>query len=444
MLRRPNSHSERRPGSAVWRGISIVGILLTWATGAIAAPQPAEERSPPLARGHATAAVATPLPSASAPTAAAPTAERRQVAVIDLVADDEAGALARKATALLVRHRELAPLADPTLAAMLIGPMQDEHAGPVEAAQRALTDANDALARFELSVAAARATAGQEELNSVAPEPEVLALYAELAFVLGQAKLADGDAPAARASFLLTQRLTPHRQLDPARYLPDVIAAYRDAARGADRRVPIQIRGQGDAYVDGKPVGAAPLTVELESGSHVIHLFGATRLARGARINATASAPSVVVLPDARASQAVLVARARRAAMQALDPMELTRSVASLAQLVGVGDVIVLRYHEQALSAQAWRDRSPGAGRIRLAREGDAISAALLDLAPLDARIVTAPPEFVVPPPPKAWYRRRWVQVSIVTGALAVVTAAIVISTNRDGGSVGIEPGTSF
>ena len=382
------------------------------------------------------ASLARPLPAA---------VDRRQVAIIDLVGDEEAGALGRELAAELVRHRELAPLADPAIAAMMIGPIFDEDSAAMESAKRALADAGDALARFELSVAAARAAAGQAELNNVQPTTAAMALYAELAFVLGQAKLSDGDGPAARSSFLLTQRLGPERTPDPARYLPDVIAAFRQARRSGGGRVPVQIRGQGTAYVDGQNVGTAPLTLELAPGAHVVHLFGPTRLARGTRIEVTPSAPSVVVLPDARASLSVIVARGRRAAIAAADPMSLTTSVAQLARLIAVSDVVVLsRGTDGILTAQAWRDRPPGAGMMHPVNAGDAVAASLLDLAPAPL-LPVAPPTLVIRREDEPrWYRKRWVQVSVVTGALAVITTALVLSATADEGSVSLNPDTQF
>lgn len=406
-----------------------------------AAPPASAPLIPASLAGRATASLTPAAPALPLP----PRVERRQVAVIDLVGDEEAGGLGRTLAAELVRHRELAPLADASIAAILIGPVFDEDSVALESARRALTDAGDALARFELSVAAARAAAGQAELNNVQPTAAATRLYAELAFVLGQAKLSDGDGPAARSSFLLTQRLAPDWTLDPARYLPDVIAAFRQARRSGGGRVPLQIRGQGTAYVDGQLAGTAPLSMDVAPGAHVVHLFGPNRLARGARIEVTPTTPAVVVLPDARASLSVIVARARRAAIAANDPTGLTTAVAQIARLIGVGDVVVLsRSTDSVLTAQAWRDRPPGAGRIHVAT-GNAVAATLLDLAPPTVEELALPPPLVIRrQPDPAWYRRRWVQVSLVSGALAVIATALVINATADEGTIGLDTDPKF
>lgn len=425
--------------------LRCIVFALAFALGNVGSPASAEPAVAPL--GKRTAAVSSSAAPGPALTRPLPLAvDRRQVAIIDLVGDEEAGQLGRSLAAQLVRHRELAPLADPAIAATLIGQVFDEDSAAVESARRALADAEDALARFELSVAAARAAAGQAELNNVQPTHAVMALYAELAFVLGQAKHADGDGPAARSNFLLTQRLAPDRNLDPARYLPDVITAFRQARRSGGGRVPVQIRGQGTAYVDGQSVGTAPISLDLAPGAHVIHLFSPSRLARGTRIEVSPTAPSVVVLPDARANLSVIVARGRRAAIAAAaDPLALTTAVAQLARLIGISDVVVLARNEGALSVQAWRDRPPGAGMIHPVSAGDAVASVLLDLAPPTVEeMVELPPSVVIRGESQpSWYQRRWVQVS-VAGALAVIATAIVLSASSNEGTVPIDPDPSF
>jgi hypothetical protein len=417
-------------------------LALAFALGSVGSTASAEPTAA-AALGERRATTSMPGPAITRPLPLA--VDRRQVAIIDLVGDEEASQLGRAMAAQLVRHRELAPLADPAIASTLIGPIFDEDNAALESARRALADAEDALARFELSVAAARAAAGQAELNNVQPTPAAMALYADLSFVLGQAKHADGDGPSARSSFLLTQRLAPDKSLDPARYLPDVIAAFRQARRSGGGRVSVQIRGQGTAYVDGQSVGAAPLALDLAPGAHVIHLFGPSRLARGTRIEITPTSPAVVVLPDARASLSVIVARGRRAAIAAADPVARTTAVAQLARLIGIGDVVVLaRTAGDGLSAQAWRDRPPGAGMIHPASRGDAVAAVLLDLAPPTLEELSPPPPLVIrKEPPPSWYQRRWVQVSVL-GAVAAITTALVISATADEGTVPLDPDTTF
>jgi hypothetical protein len=395
------------------------------------------------AGGSPLSSVAVGATTALPPAALARVIGRRQVAVVDLVGDEEAGALARALAEKLVLHNELAPMADPAVAAALIGPILEENSGALDAARRALNDAGDALARFELEVAAARAAAGQAELNNVEPTPAAIALYADLAFVLGQAKLANGDGPAARSSFLLTQRLAPGRELDPARYLPDVIAAYRLASRGSGGQLQLQIRGQGFAYVDGVQVGAAPLTVQVAAGAHVVHLFGPSRLARGTRVEISPSTPAVVVLPDARATATTVIARARRVLVALTDAGERSAAIGTLARLAGFQDAVVISKGDTGLTAQTWRNQAPGAGPLQRMVGRDSADTLLAEISP-QPRPQYFGPVLPAPTEPKRWYRKRWVQVSIVSGAVAAIVTAVAIGLQSDDGTVPINPSTTF
>ncbi|MBK7536029.1 MAG: PEGA domain-containing protein [Myxococcales bacterium] len=402
---------------------------------------------------RALAAPAGGAPGSAAPKAAATavppglavvTVDRRQVAIVDLTGDEDATAAARGLAERLVRHSSLAPLSDPAAAAALLGPLREEDQLALEGAKRALAEANDALARFELAVAAARAAAGQIELHDVDPTPTSIALYADLAFVHGLAKLADSDGPAARSSFLLTQRLDPDRVLDPARYLPDVIAAYRQARRGGGGRMQIQVRGQGTVSIDGTEVGAAPVTVEVATGPHVVQLTGPSRLARGARIEVTPTSSTVVTVPEARAAAAVVLGRARRAVATGRDDAARATAMAELARLINVGDAILVRRGPAGLTAQVWRDRAPGAGPIHAMQSALLAGDLLAELAP-DTIVSPSLPTVPRTAEPKRWYQKRWVQASMVTGAVAMLTAAVVLGTvDFDEGTVSINPDPSF
>jgi hypothetical protein len=416
--------------------VALVGGSVRLAAASPPHHEGASDAPAPLAR--------PPLPSLL-PAASPRIVGRRQVAVVDLVGDEDATALARALAEKLVLHDELAPVADPAIAAALIGPILEENSGSLDAARRALSDAGDALARFELEVAAARAAAGQAELNNVEPTPAAISLYADLAFVLGQAKLANGDGPAARSSFLLTQRLSPGRELDPARYLPDVIASYRQASRGGSGKLPLQIRGQGIAYVDGAEVGTAPLTIEVPAGAHVVHLFGPSRLARGARVEISPSATAVVVLPDAKAPATTVIARARRVLVGPSDAAGRSAALANLTSLVGVRDAVVISKGASGLTAQTWRLRSSGgAGRIQSVAGRESADRLLTELAPPPQVTQFFGPAITQPAESKRWYRTRWVQVSILTGTVVAIATAVAIGLRSDDGTVAVNPTPTF
>lgn len=375
------------------------------------------------------------------------TVDRRKVAIVDLTngagGAEDAAAMARTLSERLVAHAVLAPIPDPSVAAALLGPPREEDQQALANARRALADANDALARFELAVAAARAAAGQSELGDVEPTASSISLYADLAFVHGQAKLADSDGPAARSSFLLTQRLDPDRVIDPARYLPDLISAYRQARRGGSSRMQIEIRGQGTAFVDGVEVGVAPLTVEVATGPHLVQLAGPRRLTRGTRIEITPTSPAVVVLPDATAALPVVIGRARRALTEATEEPKRAEAMAELARLIGIGDALILERAGDGLTARAWRSGRPlGAARP--------LPSALLDGSLLDELAPnTVVPQLVLPGPSKPleaerWYQKRWVQASVLTGAAVIAAAVVLRAVTMDPDTVPLDRDPSF
>lgn len=399
---------------------------------------------------HAGAAPAR--PSAVEPTAlpaglALVTVDRRKVAIVDLTGDaagtDDAAAMARTLSERLVAHAVLAPIPDPAIAAALLGPPREEDQQALANARRALADANDALARFELAVAAARAAAGQAELGDVEPTASSISLYADLAFVHGQAKLADSDGPAARSSFLLTQRLDPDRVIDPARYLPDLISAYRQARRGGSSRMQIEIRGQGTAFVDGVEIGAAPLTIEVATGPHLVQLAGPRRLTRGARIEITPTSPAVVVLPDAAAALPVVIGRTRRALIEATEESARAQAMAELGRLIGIGDALILERTSNGLTARTWRSgRNFGPARQ--------LPSALLDSSLLDELAPNSSvPRLVLPGPSKPvdderWYQKRWVQASVLTGAAVIAAAVVLRAVTMDPDTVVLDRDPSF
>lgn len=415
-----------------WPGLAI---LVAWLAAQVAGAAPAAaERS-------------APEPTALPTGLALVTVDRRKVAIVDLTGDaagtEDAAAVARSLSERLVAHAVLAPIPDPAVAAALLGPPREEDQQALANARRALADANDALARFELAVAAARAAAGQAELGDVEPTASSISLYADLAFVHGQAKLADSDGPAARSSFLLTQRLDPDRVIDPARYLPDLISAYRQARRGGSSRMQIEIRGQGAAFVDGVEVGVAPLTVEVATGPHLVQLAGPRRLTRGVRIEITPTSPAIVVLPDATAALPVVIGRTRRALTEAPDDATRAEVMAELARLIGIGDAIILERSGDGLAARTWRNGHPGLGAAR------PLPAALLDGSLLDELSPNAAvPRLVLPPSrpveSERWYQKRWVQASVLTGAAVIAAAVVLRAVTMDPDTVPLDRDPSF
>jgi hypothetical protein len=370
-------------------------------------------------------------------------AERRTVAVVDLAGDPRALTVAAGLGDALIDHNGLQPLGDPSVAAALLGPIAEEDSARLQAAERARGDALDLLAQFDVAAAASRALAGQAELLDVGPSPAALALYADLAFALGQARLADRQPQAAAAAFALTHRLAPGRKLELARYLPEVVQAFEAAVTPPAGRGAIEIRGHGRIWLDGREVGVAPLTQDAPVGSHLVQLAGDDRLARGAAVEVAVGASAVVELPDAPAPLALQAARDRRAVQQAGDPAARAAAIGRLAARIGVGDVVLVARDGDALVIQTWRDRAPGLSRPR--ELGSATALELLEpLAPPVHRIVIEPlPPVVLPsPPPPPWFRQPWVQGSVVAGVVAAAVGIFVAT--RPPSTISYVRGTSW
>src|SRR5512143_3242661 len=104
-------------------------------------------------------------------------ADRRRVAVVSLTADPDASKLADELDSTLVDHVDLQPLRT-MLVTALRGPFDDEDA------ENAL-----GLAQPDFRGAGTAAKRGIDALAMVTPTPEMLQIYADLMFDMGQAQL---------------------------------------------------------------------------------------------------------------------------------------------------------------------------------------------------------------------------------------------------------------
>ncbi|MBA3395132.1 MAG: hypothetical protein H0T89_20965 [Deltaproteobacteria bacterium] len=364
-------------------------------------------------------------------------ADRRPVAVIDLSGEPTTVELARQLHTELANHPDLQALADPAISAELYGENPDEDGFKLKDARLAKDDAEAQLARFEFGLAANSAARGQAELHLVAPIGTVTALYAQLAFVLGQAQLGLRRPAEAGEAFALAHRLDPALAPDPARYLPDIIGAF-DAAKaryaGTGKLV---ISGAGRLWIDGKDSGVAPVEVTAEAGPHVVWLTGAERESRAARVVVEAGKTASAAIEDAPASDRVKVRRARTALRNAPDPAARATAMKQLADLVGVRDAVLLSIAGGKVIVQTWnagtRDHAPGFSALR--ELGNAKPVELLGpLAPPRAPVKPVDPPFVPIKPleTRRWYQRRSVQASLVVGVLATVVGTILIVRAAD------------
>lgn len=360
-------------------------------------------------------------------TAGVARAERRQVAVVSLSPDSDASQLTKLLNDTLIDHPDLRPI-DPVLSTALQGPFEDEDAENLRRARQWRSDADTALSlpRPDFGGAATNVKNGLEALALVSPSPEMLAIYADLMFDLGQAQLGQGKQIDAVRSFGLVRRLDPNRKPDPARYLSEITDAY-DATAKPVSNSPLTVKGSGTVWIDGKPVGEAPHTEKVDDGLHLIQVTGPNREPRGEQVLVPAA--SEVEIAAALATEELKIKRARLELSKAKDAMTRASAVKRLAQLLKVGDaVIVWKSATGDLLVQPWRDREPGFAAIREHNTEK----------PIDLLTPLAPPR---PPPTNVvepikvpivveipWYKRRWVQASAATGVVALIVTAVMIA----------------
>ena len=372
---------------------------------------------------------------ALAATAPGAHAEGRPVAVVnlDLTNDPAPHELATQLHTVLRDHPELRTLPVPGDTAALYERIDDEDARRVASARRDLGAAEEQLEQFNATQAIRAAETGQRELRLVTPSLAVAA-YADLSFVLGRALLDDKRPDEARLAFAHSHRLDPRRVLDPVGTHPEVVVAYEAAKAAADPPGAIEVRGTGNVWIDGAEVGLAPGTFAAAAGRHVVWLTGIDRETRGLAVEVAPGAATLAEIPDAEAPRRTKVQRARQALARAPDPTARAAAMRRLAALTGVADAILISASGGKLVVQTWRagdvDRAPGFSALR--ERGAATPLELL--APLAPPVVVEPEEppiRIQPPPPKRWYQRRSVQLSILGGVVAAVAAGIAISYAR-------------
>lgn len=370
---------------------------------------------------------------------AAHAGERRKVAVVDLSGDPQATTLRNAIDDELQGHWALRAL-NISVATELQGAIESEDAEPLAQAKKALDDAEDALTQFNYKDAALRAEAGRVELTKVSPT-EMVGPYTELTLVLGQALLGQRKPDDAARAFALVHRLDPMRQLDPARYLPEIVQAYGLASPKSET-AKLQISGKGRAWIDGVDRGTAPGSFEVGEGAHVVQLTGPDRVTRGVEV--IVPKQPAIEIPDQPASEDLKVRRARLALHNALDPAARAGAMQELARLLDVHDAVLIDLRDGALEVQTWRDRAPGFSQL-VAYHAQKPTELLSPLAP--PRPPEEPTKLVVPftPPPPVdetpWYRKRWVQASVAGGVVIGIVSSILYATRTV--DLRISPGVS-
>ena len=361
--------------------------------------------------------------------AAAQPSDRRRVAVVALSPDDAAKQLRTKFYDELQVHWALRSLGNATLDAALEGPFLDEDKPFVDNARKYLQQADDALAQFDYRAAAQDALAARNQLVWVTPTV-ALPLYTDATLVLGQAQLGQSQQNDAGQSFALVHRLDPLRQLDPGRYLPEIVQFYQANPARTDT-AKLQVVGHGQVWIDGIERGTAPGTFDVGGGEHLVQLTGPERVTRGDSV--VVPKATSVEIPDQPASTELQVQRARLALANTRDPAARAGRMQQLAKLLDVHDAVLIDQREGGFVVQTWRDRAPGFSDFVVVHE-QSPSDLLLPLSPPKPE----EPKIAIPfnPPPKQpeqmWWEKSWVQGSAAIGATIVVVGIVLYATRTE------------
>ncbi len=378
-------------------------------------------------------------------------AERRQVAVIDLSGDPATSKFAASFNPVLFGHPDLSPIQDATIPPQLYGEFGDDDVDQIQNATNSKVTAESALASYRFEIAQQSATNGQDALRKVMPgAPVVVPLYAQLTFLRAQALLGSPrQAADAAAAFALAHRLDPQFVPDAARYLPEVVEAYDAAKRRWTGKGKLEIVGHGILWIDGKVSGKAPTEVELDAGPHVIWLTGVERVTAGSHAMIEVGKKVKIEIADAPTDFRTKVHRARSALSFAPDPTARAAAMRALADLVKVGDAVLLSSANGKLIVQTWNSgtnhQKPGFTALREVKNETPLKL----LEPLaKPKTQPAPPKGDDGPKPlvdnRRWYEKRPYQASVAVGVLVTIIGGYYLyKAVTDDGAL-LDPDGSF
>jgi hypothetical protein len=375
-------------------------------------------------------------------------AERRQVAVIDLSGDPVTANFAASFNPVLFGHPDLSPIQDASIPPRLYGEFSDTDVDNIDSASNSKETAESALAGYRFEIAQQSAANGQDALRRVVPRAVVVVpLYAQLTFLRAQALLGmPRQAADAAAAFALAHRLDPTFVPDAARYLPEVVQAYDAAKRRWSGKGKLEIAGHGRIWIDGKMTGAAPAEVELEAGPHVVWLTGAEWLTGGSHVMVEAGKKTKLEITLEEADLGTRVQRARAALRSAPDPTARAVAMRALAELVKVGDAVLLSSANGKLIVQTWNsgsnDQKPGFTSLREVNKETPLK--LLEplakpkAAPLPPKDDDGPKKIV---DTRRWYEKRPYQASVAIGVVAVIIGSYYLYQAMTDDSSNLDPG---
>jgi hypothetical protein len=368
--------------------------------------------------------------ASSSPSARAQTTPLR-VGLVD-VATSPAGHAAVAALRARLEGRPGIVLPRDAARAALEAPLADGEAATHPRATQLVRAARDAYSRFDYEGALERLRQAELALATAPPVPEVTRLLVDVNLLVGVVEADRGETAHALEAFRVAQRLDPARRaLDPGGYRPRVVALYAQAAASPEMRrarLDVVTEPAGAAvWIDGRPVGAAPLGAALEIGQHYVAAVAegsAPRLEKPLLRAGEDSRLSMLLSrspPEERVRQARAELLARRAGWE--------RGPSVLAANASLDLVVVVRDAPSETGAEA---------AIFDARAGSL--GAWMPAAPVEPVLVALAAALAAPaPPPKAplvslsgrereppsaaatpWYRSWWLAPPLLAVGAAV------------------------
>ncbi len=200
-----------------------------------------------------------------------------------------------------------------------------------------------AYLRVAVEAAASRLVAARTAAESLVGLPGGPELYADAALRLGAVLGHLGRTAESQAVFALALALDPDRPITKAEFSPDVVDAV-DATRSAPvalQRVRVTSVPAGAAIqIDGKPIGRAPLEIQITRGQHLIVARTPMYRPTVQAVPADATAVEVVLERDDAAIRLSGGAELGLAEREAQELVDATLRFADLDEVVLVADAI--------------------------------------------------------------------------------------------------------
>jgi hypothetical protein len=274
----------------------------------------------------------------------------RTIAIVNLSAGRNAAAAAASARTIVAKTPGLRATETGDLAQTLEGVLPK--GGPDEPvlakAKSALEASEKAFGEFKSRLATSKLDEARRELFSLSPTVQTTALLADVSFHMALIHLRAENMGLAIGEFQLLHRLAPERTVDPVRYPPSIVKAFEDARK----RVPTTIAAtlqitatyNGDTiYLDGKPVGQAPLTLPIAAGTHIVAIAAPKYQATAQAIDVDPGDALDIKL-DLQPRSPITRARELRyqALQQGLSDASLREAAARVSRLVGSDAVLII------------------------------------------------------------------------------------------------------